>query len=128
MYAEGGDPQALFEAFYTEGCEGLLIPMSLYAVGPEDKATWYPLFRDEAAPAPREEPAWNEAGEPIPALDDKTPREAIKTKAGRKRVELLLRQYTHHEAQKPAWQRFDFDQLRAQLGRRHRDRGYRGSS
>lgn len=41
----------------------------------------------------------NWADEPIPALDNKTPRQAIKTKAGLERVKGLLRSYERLEAQ-----------------------------
>jgi hypothetical protein len=47
----------------------------------------------------------NWANEPIPALDNKTPRQAIQTAAGLERVKGLLRSYEFSEAQQAAQQR-----------------------
>ena len=52
----------------------------------------------------------------IPALDGKSPREAVRTKAGRAAVELLIEECEHHEARVPPGQRFDFSKVRAALG------------
>ncbi len=46
----------------------------------------------------------NWADEPIPALDHKTPRQAIKTSTGLERVKGLLRSYEAHEASQAAQQ------------------------
>ena len=46
----------------------------------------------------------NWADEPIPALEHKTPREAIKTSAGKERVKGLLRSYESHESVQAAQQ------------------------
>jgi len=51
----------------------------------------------------------------IPALSGKTPREAARTKVGRARVALLLRDIENHEAHLPDGVRFDFTRLRRQL-------------
>jgi hypothetical protein len=56
------------------------------------------------------------ADHPLPALDDKTPREAVRTKAGREQVDLLLKDCENHEARLPEGQRFDFSSLRQELG------------
>lgn len=56
------------------------------------------------------------ADDPLPALEGKTPREAIKTKAGREQVDLLLREFENGEARMPAGQRYDFSGLRRELG------------
>lgn len=54
--------------------------------------------------------------EPLPALDGETPRNAARTKAGRTRVDVLLKEMEHHEARLPDAERFDFSQIRAALG------------
>jgi hypothetical protein len=46
----------------------------------------------------------NWADDPIPALDDKTPRQAIKTSAGLERVKGLLRGYEAGEKRQAAQQ------------------------
>jgi hypothetical protein len=59
------------------------------------------------------------ADEPIPALDHKTPRQAIKTSAGLERVKGLLRSYEASEAQQAGQQRrseVSYDFLWASLG------------
>ena len=61
----------------------------------------------------------NWADEPIPALDHKTPRQAIKTSAGLERVKGLLRSYEVSEASQAAQQRrreISYDFLWASLG------------
>lgn len=52
---------------------------------------------------------------PLPALGGKTPREAVRTKAGRREVDLLLREMENWESRVPAGQRFDFDSIRRAL-------------
>ena len=54
--------------------------------------------------------------QPLPALGHKTPQEAVRTKAGREQVDLLLKDIENHEARLPAGQRFDFSGLRGDLG------------
>lgn len=54
--------------------------------------------------------------EKVPALGGKTPREAARTKAGRKRVTALLDQFVTEEARLPPAERFDFTALRQALG------------
>jgi hypothetical protein len=54
--------------------------------------------------------------QPIPALGDETPRAAVRTKSGRQQVDLLLKECENHEARLPAGQRFDFGDIRRELG------------
>ena len=61
----------------------------------------------------------NWADEPIPALGNKTPRQAMKTTKGRKAVIELLKTYEHHEARKvrnEGGEPFDFTFLWEKLG------------
>jgi hypothetical protein len=53
--------------------------------------------------------------QPIPALSGKTPREVARTKAGRAKLDLLLKDIENHEACLPGSARFDFSRLRAEL-------------
>ena len=53
---------------------------------------------------------------PLPALGGKTPRAAVRTKAGREQVSLLLKSCENMEARIPEGQRFDFTRLRMELG------------
>lgn len=52
----------------------------------------------------------------LPALGGKTPREAVRSAAGREQVDLLLRECEHHESREPEDMRFDFGALRRELG------------
>ena len=54
--------------------------------------------------------------ESIPILGGLTPREAIKTRRGKREVDILLRDFEHHEANLPEDQRIDINALRAELG------------
>lgn len=54
--------------------------------------------------------------QPVPALGHRTPRQATKTKKGRRQVDLLLREIEHHEQALPPSERFDFAPLRRELG------------
>ncbi len=54
--------------------------------------------------------------EPVPALEGKTPRDAVLTRAGRRSVDLLLKEMENGEARLPAAERFDFSVLRRKLG------------
>lgn len=56
------------------------------------------------------------ADHPIPALAGKTPRAAVRTKAGRQMVDLLLKENENLEARAPAGQRFNFSRIRRELG------------
>lgn len=56
------------------------------------------------------------ADHPLPALGDKTPREAVRTPAGRDQVDVLLKVFENHEARLPKNQRVDFLRLRKELG------------
>lgn len=52
----------------------------------------------------------------LPALGGKTPRDAVRGATGRKKVEVLLREFEHREARLPEEQRIDFGFLRRELG------------
>ena len=52
---------------------------------------------------------------PLPALDDRTPRECVRTAAGRRAVDLLLKDMEHLEHRSPG-QPFDFSIIRRDLG------------
>lgn len=57
--------------------------------------------------------------EKIPALEHKTPREAVKTKDGRERLEALLLEYEYHDAKARDAQKFfsaDINYLKKELG------------
>ncbi len=54
--------------------------------------------------------------EPIPALGGKTPRGAVRTAAGRRQVDLLLRDIEHRETALPADRQMDFTIVRRALG------------
>ena len=53
---------------------------------------------------------------PLPALDGETPAECVRSKMGRKRVELLLKEMERNEQRMPPGERFDFSILRRKLG------------
>ena len=55
-------------------------------------------------------------GEPIPALDGLTPREAAASPRSRARLVALLKDMELTESNEPSGQRFDFDVIRAELG------------
>jgi hypothetical protein len=52
----------------------------------------------------------------LPALDGKTPRQAVKTPTRRRQVEVILKEIEHRESREPEGARFDVRQLRAELG------------
>ncbi|HZL19611.1 MAG TPA: SEC-C domain-containing protein [Polyangia bacterium] len=56
------------------------------------------------------------ADHPLPALKGKTPREAIRTPAGRAAVDVLLKDFENQESRHPSEVRFDFAPLREGLG------------
>ena len=53
---------------------------------------------------------------PIPALQGKTPREAIRPAQGRTAVEVLLKDFENREQRSPPEARFDFAEVRKDLG------------
>jgi hypothetical protein len=53
---------------------------------------------------------------PLPILKGKTPRQAVRTPAGRRKVELLLKELEHGEALLPESERTDLTPLRGELG------------
>ena len=53
--------------------------------------------------------------QPLPALNQKTPRECARTAAGRRAVDLLLKEMEHKEQRAPG-ARFDFSTIRGELG------------
>jgi hypothetical protein len=61
------------------------------------------------------------ADQPVPALQGKTPREAIRTAQGRAVVDLLLRDFENHEERSPPEARVDFEEVRKDLGCPGRD-------
>jgi hypothetical protein len=56
------------------------------------------------------------ADHPLPALGGEPPRAAVRTKLGRERVDVLLKEDENREARLPAGQRFDFGAIRRELG------------
>ncbi len=54
--------------------------------------------------------------EPVPALGGKTPRQAIRSKAGREQVDALLKQIEHTESQQPGGSQIDLTSIRTELG------------
>lgn len=54
--------------------------------------------------------------QPVPALKGATPMEAVHKPAGRREVELLLKEIEHNESRLPAAERFDVSALREKLG------------
>lgn len=54
--------------------------------------------------------------EPVPALDGKTPRKAVRTKSGRARVDVILKDIEIAESSLPEAERFDVRKLRDTLG------------
>ncbi len=54
--------------------------------------------------------------EPLPALGGQTPRAALRTREGRARVDVLLKDLENLEARLPQDERFDVAVLRARLG------------
>jgi hypothetical protein len=54
--------------------------------------------------------------QPLPALKGQTPREAVRTAAGREDVEILIKEMENMEARLPESARFDFSELRRKLG------------
>ena len=53
---------------------------------------------------------------PLPALEGKTPRQAMRTQKGRAKVERLLAELEHNEQANPPAERYDVDELRTALG------------
>ena len=53
--------------------------------------------------------------EPIPALNDETPRAAVRSKAGRSQVTALINHIEFHESAEPEGVRFDVSVLRGEL-------------
>jgi hypothetical protein len=56
------------------------------------------------------------ADHPLPALDGKTPRQAMRSAAGRAAVDLMLKDFENHEQHAPPEARFDFAEVRKDLG------------
>ncbi|HEX8704177.1 MAG TPA: SEC-C domain-containing protein [Myxococcaceae bacterium] len=101
---EHAEPQALLEEAET----------AAQALGEE-----LPDPEPELLEALRELKAQHYAGwvdAPLPVLKGKTPREAVRTPAGRRRVELLLKELEHCEALLPESERTDLTPLRGELG------------
>jgi hypothetical protein len=56
------------------------------------------------------------ADQAIPALHGKTPRQAVRTAQGRAAVDVLLKDFENHEQRSPPDVRFDFGEVRKDLG------------
>ncbi len=54
--------------------------------------------------------------QPLPALSGKTPKQAVRTKAGRKMVDLLLKDLENRESRLPEDHRMGFKKIREELG------------
>jgi hypothetical protein len=52
----------------------------------------------------------------LPVLKGKSPRQAVRTKAGRHEVDVLLKEMENAEARLPVAERMDFSGLRSELG------------
>ncbi|MCC6625245.1 MAG: SEC-C domain-containing protein [Deltaproteobacteria bacterium] len=98
-------------------------PKSLALAAAATPAEPTPSLR--AVPAPEVQAALRElkerayanwADEPVPALGDKTPRQAMKTAEGRRQVEALIDEYEGHESRELPGARFDCDILRRAVG------------
>jgi len=113
------------------GCGGLLRhrarehgdPLSSARPSP-DAARPAPVVPPAAIDAVREFKArhyadW--ADVPLPALDGKTPRQAVRTKRGREQVDVLLRTMENAEQRSRDGATFDFAPLRRSLGLDARD-------
>ncbi len=74
-------------------------PPELLAALREQKARFYRAWVDE----------------PIPALDGRTPREASRDAAGRRRVDALIKNMENMESRLPTAEQFDFQPLRREL-------------
>jgi hypothetical protein len=61
--------------------------------------------------------------EPIPMLDGATPREAMNSAAGRRKLDLLLRDMEYREQDADPRERFDIGSLRRKLGLSDEKRG-----
>jgi hypothetical protein len=55
------------------------------------------------------------ADQSIPALQGRTPRQAVQTKAGRDQVNVLLKDCENREARMPEEQQYDFSRVRSEL-------------
>jgi len=88
-----------------------LVKPTLIASAPEDLPGGAELVR---AFKHRHYRDW--ADQPVPALQGKTPREAIRTAQGRAVVDVLLRDFENHEQRAPPEARFDFGEVRKDLG------------
>jgi hypothetical protein len=54
--------------------------------------------------------------ESVPALQGRSPRQAVSDAEGRRQVEVLLREFEYHEAKLPPAQAFDMNEIRRELG------------
>lgn len=98
---EHSDPQAaLTHGAPTAAEPAVSDPAEAARLERELKEQYYAQWLDEA----------------IPALGGKTPRAAVRTAAGRRKVDLLLRDMEHHESVLPADRQMDFSIVRRALG------------
>jgi SEC-C motif len=107
-------------------CPGLLVhqrrdhadPLAPRLVRPsaEPSEVEDPPAAREAAQAFKRRHYQEWADQSVPALQGKTPREAIRTAQGREAVDALLKHFEHHEQRSPPDVRFDFNDMRRDLG------------
>jgi hypothetical protein len=101
---EHSDPSALLkqgEPFRPRNDQPSLIP-------PEEAARVVREFKE------RHYAAWLDL--PIPHLGGRTPRESVRTREGKARVGVLLKEMENHESRLPEDERFSFSGIRRQLG------------
>jgi len=101
---EHSDPSALLkqgEAPLPRGEQPSLIP-------PEEAGRVVREFKE------RHYAGWLDL--PLPALSGLTPREAVRTRVGRGRVDVLLKDMENHESRMPEEESFSFSGMRKELG------------
>ena len=82
---------------------------------PDDTKDTPPELRDLARQL-REQHMLGWLDERIPALNGKTPREAAEDPRSRHALEVLMREFAHHDANLPPEERFDVQRIRDMLG------------
>jgi hypothetical protein len=75
---------------------------------PETSAKFIQAFKDEHYAD------WTD--QPLPALSDQTPREAVANSRGREQVNLLIKEMEYFESRLPPEERYDFSRIRRELG------------
>ncbi|MCP3137225.1 MbcA/ParS/Xre antitoxin family protein [Pyxidicoccus sp. QH1ED-7-1] len=100
---EHSDPLALVEKLEEAG-----VPLPPREAAPPEVQEALRLFKQQHYAG------WTDS--PLPALNGKTPRQAVRSAAGRRAVDTLLKEMEHDEAALPAGERVDFSSLRSELG------------